>query len=69
MDYKAPDYVLHKPAYALSELIENRTVGGRTKAYSEIKKGRLKVVKRGRSTIVLTPDLVAYLNALRGGEK
>ncbi len=67
MDYTALDYNLHKPVYALGELIENRTVGGRTKAYAEIKQGHLKVVKRGRSTIVLTPDLVAYLNALRGG--
>ena len=67
MDYTAKDYNLDQPAYPLGELINNKVVGGRTKAYDEVKKGRLKVVKRGASTIVLTPDLVAYLNKLREG--
>ncbi len=67
MDLTAKDYNLEKPIYPISEVIEKRITGGRTQTYAEIKQGRLKVVKRGRSTVVLTPDLVAYLNALRGG--
>lgn len=59
------DFGLTKPVYPLSELISNRITGGRTKTYAEIKAGRLKIVKRGKSTLVLTPDLVAYLISLR----
>ena len=61
------DFGLDKPIYPIGELIEKRVIGGRTTTYSEVKRGRLKVVKRGKSTLVLTPDLVAYLNSLRGG--
>ena len=63
----AKDYGLVQALYPIGELIEKRITGGRTTTYSEVKRGRLKVVKRGKSTLVLTPDLVAYLNALRGG--
>jgi hypothetical protein len=61
------DFGLDKPIYTIGELIDQRITGGRTTTYSEVKRGRLKVVKRGKSTLVLTPDLVAYLNSLRGG--
>ena len=67
MDYTAKDYGLEQPAYKIGELIRQGVTGGRTTTYDQIKKGRLKVVKRGKSTLVLTPDLVAHLNALRGG--
>jgi hypothetical protein len=62
----ANDLGLHKPVYSIGELIEKRITGGRTTTYKQVKDGRLRVVKRGKSTLVLTPDLVAYLNALRG---
>lgn len=66
--YTSEDFGLNdKPAHPIGEIIRDGYLGGRTTVYSEIKKGRLKVVKRGKSTLVLTPDLVAYLNALRGG--
>lgn len=59
------EFCLTKPAYTINELLQMRSFGGRTTIYSEIKKGRMKVVKRGRNTIALTPDLVEYLIMLR----
>lgn len=38
--------------------------GGRTAVYEEIKSGRLKARKLGRSTIVTEADYLAYLEAL-----
>jgi len=63
----AAAFGLNKPIYSIGEIIQNRVAGGRTSTYDQIKSGRLKVVKRGKSTLVLRPDLLAYLNALRGG--
>ncbi len=65
MKLTAKDFVLDKPVYSIGELIDKRVTGGRTFTYNEIKKGKLRVVKRGKSTLVLTPDLVNYLINLR----
>lgn len=61
------DFGLSKAAYTISETL-TIVPAGRTALYSDIKQGKLKIVKRGRSTWVLTPDLIAYLMTLRGGE-
>jgi excisionase family DNA binding protein len=37
---------------------------GRTKVYDDIKAGKLRAVKAGRSTLILHEDGEAYLNAL-----
>lgn len=65
-NYNGNDYGFDKPAYSAKEVIDKKIAGCRTFFYEEVKRGKLKVVKRGKSTLVLTPDLVAYLNALRG---
>ena len=61
------DYGLDKPVYTAKELIDKRVAGCRTHFYEEVKNGALKITKRGRSTVVLLPHLVEYLNTLRGG--
>ena len=52
-----------KLAYTIDEAGEEGA-GGRTKIYEAIKTGKLKAKKRGRSTIILTPDAVRYLESL-----
>lgn len=52
-----------KFAYRISEFC--RAFGiGRTKAFDEIKAGRLKVRKAGRITLIRTEDAKAWLDAL-----
>jgi hypothetical protein len=50
----------HIAAHSLSDFCERYGVG-RTKAYDEIKAGRLKARKNGRSTIISDDDAKAWL--------
>ena len=52
-----------KAAYPFSEFLERFGVG-RTKAYEEIKAGRLKARKSGSRTIILASDAQAWLDGL-----
>ena len=52
-----------KLAYTIREVTENGG-GSRTVVYEAIKSGKLKARKRGRSTIILAPDLAEYLQSL-----
>ena len=52
-----------KLAYTIPEAVE-AGAGGRTKIYEAIKAGELKARKRGKRTIILADDLIAYLEAL-----
>lgn len=52
-----------KLAYSIEETIASTGIG-RSTIFEEIKAGRLKARKRGRSTIILTGDLAKYLEAL-----
>ncbi len=52
-----------KLAYVLDELVE-RGCGCRTFLYGEINAGKLKATKRGNRTVVLAPDLQAWLASL-----
>ena len=50
-------------AFTVSEFLLWAKIG-RTKFYSEVEKGHLKVRKFGRKTLVLRTDAVAWLEAL-----
>jgi hypothetical protein len=58
-------YGLFEPAYPISDPVVRRAVGGRNKVYLEASAGRLHLTKRGNRTLILAPDLAAYLQALR----
>lgn len=52
-----------KSAFTVKELI--REIGiGRTTLYQEIRAGRIVARKRGRSTLILRPDVERYLHSL-----
>lgn len=61
----APPEELHRLSYRISEFCLAAGIG-RTRAYEEIAAGRLRVVKFGRSTLVLAADAQAFLANLRG---
>lgn len=50
-------------AHTLPDFCQRYGVG-RTKAYSEIKAGRLKARKNGKATIITEPDAQAWLTCL-----
>ncbi|THD38421.1 MAG: DNA-binding protein [Sphingomonas sp.] len=52
-----------KLAYSIEETVASTGIG-RSTIFEEIKAGRLKARKRGRSTIILAGDLAEYLEAL-----
>ncbi len=52
-----------KLAYTIDEAVD-AGAGGRTKIYEAIKAGELKARKRGKRTIILADDLVAFLQSL-----
>ncbi len=54
---------MKKMAFTIPEAVKEGA-GSRTKIYEEIKSGKLKARKRGRSTIILAADLAAYLESL-----
>ena len=54
---------LIKPAYSVNEILGLLPLG-RSSFYEAIKDKRLKVAKFGKRTIVLAPDLVAFLAGL-----
>ena len=53
----------HPPAYSLDSFTVAFNIG-RTKAYEEIKKGKLKARKLGARTIITHEDAMAWLNTL-----
>ena len=55
--------MVEKLAYSLKEMTAAGG-GSRSTLYENIKNGKLKARKRGRSTIILTPDAIRYLEAL-----
>ena len=54
---------MEKLALTIRELSEAGG-GSRTTIYQALNSGKLKAKKRGRSTIILTPDAVRYLESL-----
>ncbi len=50
-------------AYSIPD-VSRKTSIGRTAIYEEIKAGRLKARKAGRRTVILDPDLRAWLASL-----
>ena len=54
-----------KLAYTIKEAVE-AGAGCRTKVYEAINTGVLKARKRGKSTVILAPDLAEYLESLPG---
>lgn len=49
-----------RPPYRISAL----PYPGKTKAYQEVREGKLRAVKCGRSTLILPDDYDQYLNSL-----
>ena len=56
-----------KLAYSITGASKATDVG-RTKLYEEIKEARLRTVKVGRRTLILTEDLRRWLDSLRAKE-
>jgi hypothetical protein len=54
---------LDRPAYSVRETLGLLPLG-RSSFYAAVKDGRLKVRKFGKKTLVLAPDLAAFLAAL-----
>lgn len=54
---------MEKLAYSIREAVK-AGAGSRTKIYEALAAGTLKGRKRGRRTIILTTDLVRYLESL-----
>jgi len=54
-----------KAAYSIPEICAETTLG-RNSVYSEIAKGRLRITKVGRRTIVLAEDFRRWLETLNG---
>ena len=54
---------MRKMAFTIPEAVKEGA-GSRTVIYEAIKSGALKARKRGRSTIILAPDLAQYLENL-----
>ncbi len=52
-----------KRAYSIPEVCEQASIG-RTRLYTEIKEGRLRVVKVGRRTLIRAEDMDAWLGSL-----
>ena len=57
------NFNLTKPAYSVNEALELLPFG-RTTMYAEIKAGRLIATKLGDKTILLAPNIAAYLGSL-----
>ncbi len=54
---------MNKLAYTIDQAVD-QGAGSRTIVYEAIKAGTLKAKKRGKRTIILADDLIAYLEAL-----
>lgn len=54
---------MQKLAYTIEEAV-GEGAGSRTIIYEAINAGKLKAKKRGKRTIILADDLIAYLEAL-----
>lgn len=63
LDVSGPRGPPSQIAYSIETVIE-ATDCGRTSIFAEIRAGRLKARKLGRRTIILDPDLRAWLAAL-----
>jgi hypothetical protein len=57
------DFGLTKPAYSVNETLSLLPIG-RTSLYEAIKDGKLHPRKHGKKTIILAPDLAAFLTQL-----
>ncbi len=55
---------LTRPVYTVAETLDLLHIG-RTAFYSAVKDGSMRIVKRGRSTLVYADDIAAYLTNLR----
>jgi hypothetical protein len=59
------------PGFKLSYRIDEIVIAtgfSRSRIYQHIARGELKTKKDGNTTVVLTPELVRFLNALPDGE-
>ena len=54
---------MEKQAYSIKDLVE-AGIGSRSTIYEAIAAKKLRARKRGRSTIILPPDLAEYLENL-----
>jgi hypothetical protein len=59
------EFGLDQPCYFVTDEPVRKAVGGITRVYAENRAGRLRLTKRGRNTVILAPDLVAYLKMLQ----
>ncbi len=55
---------MHKQMYTVPEFLHQFSIS-RTSFYSEIKKGKLRLIKRGRRSLVAASDAQEWLNDLR----
>jgi len=59
------EFGLDQPCYFVTDKPVRKAVGGITRVYAEARAGRLRLTKRGRNTVILAPNLVAYLLMLQ----
>jgi hypothetical protein len=55
---------LAKPVYSVPETLELLHIG-RTDFYKRVKRGEIKITKRGKASLVFAIDIAAYLTDLR----
>lgn len=58
---------MERIAYSVDEVVELTGIG-RTRLYETIAAGDLRTKKLGRRTLILTADLLAWLNSLPDGD-
>lgn len=57
------DFNLTKAAYSINEILEILPLG-RTSLYEAINTGQLRATKFGKKTMILAPDMAAFLDSL-----
>lgn len=62
-DYTPADFGIQCAAMSVDDAAHTAGIG-RTLAWRAIKEGRLRVVRYGRRTMVLAPDLARFLSSL-----
>jgi hypothetical protein len=63
MKYTPQELGLTRPAYSVGETIKI-TKSSRAKLYENIKAGKLRMIKNGRQSIFLAPDIAEFLSNL-----